>query len=149
MLRRPPRSTRTDTLCPYSTLCRSLLDRVVDAEVDDFEAGAFHHHRDEVLADVVDVALHGADHHGAELRRPGLRQQRAQDVHAALHGVGGPQHLGHEEDAVAEVDADDAHALDQRLGVHPVGRPAALTPDVYAFPTLFLLPVLKFVVHMI
>src|SRR3546814_6344817 len=24
MIRRPPRSTRTDTLCPYTTLCRSL-----------------------------------------------------------------------------------------------------------------------------
>src|SRR3546814_7279713 len=23
MVRRPPRSTRTDTLCPYTTLCRS------------------------------------------------------------------------------------------------------------------------------
>src|SRR3546814_7560158 len=23
MIRRPPRSTRTDTLCPYTTLCRS------------------------------------------------------------------------------------------------------------------------------
>src|SRR3546814_17496266 len=28
MLRRPPRSTRTDTLCPYTTLCRSLHDRM-------------------------------------------------------------------------------------------------------------------------
>src|SRR3546814_19947332 len=27
MLRRPPRSTRTDTLCPYTTLVRSLADR--------------------------------------------------------------------------------------------------------------------------
>src|SRR3546814_16658107 len=26
MIRRPPRSTRTDTLVPYTTLCRSLLD---------------------------------------------------------------------------------------------------------------------------
>src|SRR3546814_13753312 len=25
MIRRPPRSTRTDTLFPYTTLCRSLL----------------------------------------------------------------------------------------------------------------------------
>src|SRR3546814_1884468 len=25
MIRRPPRSTRTDTLCPYTTLCRSLF----------------------------------------------------------------------------------------------------------------------------
>src|SRR3546814_9960409 len=30
MIRRPPRSTRTDTLCPYTTLFRSVLnDRVV------------------------------------------------------------------------------------------------------------------------
>src|SRR3546814_16070098 len=28
MLRRPPRSTRTDTLCPYTTLFRSLRDHV-------------------------------------------------------------------------------------------------------------------------
>src|SRR3546814_10652139 len=27
MIRRPPRSTRTDTLFPYTTLCRSLADR--------------------------------------------------------------------------------------------------------------------------
>src|SRR3546814_14218313 len=27
MIRRPPRSTRTDTLLPYTTLFRSLLDR--------------------------------------------------------------------------------------------------------------------------
>src|SRR3546814_7118582 len=25
MIRRPPRSTRTDTLCPYTTLCRSII----------------------------------------------------------------------------------------------------------------------------
>src|SRR3546814_3576395 len=25
MIRRPPRSTRTDTLCPYTTLCRSAV----------------------------------------------------------------------------------------------------------------------------
>src|SRR3546814_3272763 len=28
MLRRPPRSTRTDTLFPYTTLCRSVQDQV-------------------------------------------------------------------------------------------------------------------------
>src|SRR3546814_19368245 len=27
MIRRPPRSTRTDTLCPYTTLFRSKADR--------------------------------------------------------------------------------------------------------------------------
>ena len=85
-----------------------LLDGAVDAEVDHLEAGALHHHRDQVLADVVDVALDRADHHLADRRRPGLGEQRAQDRHAALHRVGGEQHLGHEQDAVAKVDADDA-----------------------------------------
>ena len=41
-----------------------------------------------------------------------------------LHRVGGEQHLGHEQDAVAEVDADDAHALDERLVEHVVRRPS-------------------------
>src|SRR3546814_8335722 len=31
MRRRPPRSTRTDTRVPYTTRCRSRLDRVDDA----------------------------------------------------------------------------------------------------------------------
>src|SRR3546814_13682471 len=30
MIRRPPRSTRTDTLFPYTTLFRSALDRLPD-----------------------------------------------------------------------------------------------------------------------
>src|SRR3546814_3575190 len=37
MLRRPPRSTRTDTLCPYTTLFRSALQvasPVADADVE-------------------------------------------------------------------------------------------------------------------
>src|SRR3546814_19868183 len=31
MIRRPPRSTRTDTLFPYTTLFRSIGDRLVEA----------------------------------------------------------------------------------------------------------------------
>src|SRR3546814_6037081 len=31
MIRRPPRSTRTDTLFPYTTLCRSQLHEKLDA----------------------------------------------------------------------------------------------------------------------
>src|SRR3546814_20654873 len=30
MIRRPPRSTRTDTLCPYTTLFRSVLGQIRD-----------------------------------------------------------------------------------------------------------------------
>src|SRR3546814_1966165 len=46
MIRRPPRSTRTDTLFPYTTLCRSVGG---DGEVGDGGvlglAGAVRHHR--------------------------------------------------------------------------------------------------------
>src|SRR3546814_5907057 len=38
MIRRPPRSTRTDTLFPYTTLFRSL----------EIQSGALHRHREQV-----------------------------------------------------------------------------------------------------
>jgi hypothetical protein len=90
-----------------------FLDRIVDADVDDLEARALEHHRHQVLADVVDVALDGADHHLADRLGAGFGQQRAQDLHARLHRIRSEQHLGNEQDAVAEIDADDAHPLDQ------------------------------------
>src|SRR3546814_11464869 len=52
MIRRPPRSTRTDTLFPYTTLFRSvgvksLRQKVVDRHViaSNIEREAFHHRR--------------------------------------------------------------------------------------------------------
>src|SRR3546814_20153002 len=46
MIRRPPRSTRTDTLFPYTTLCRSVLlpgreDAIAEAPLTDW--GAMRH----------------------------------------------------------------------------------------------------------
>src|SRR3546814_19698579 len=35
MIRLPPRFTRTDTLFPYTTLCRSLHDIALEVDVDD------------------------------------------------------------------------------------------------------------------
>src|SRR3546814_9713461 len=32
MIRRPPRSTRTDTLCPYTTLFRSKIEKIQEIE---------------------------------------------------------------------------------------------------------------------
>src|SRR3546814_2625702 len=40
MIRRPPRSTRTDTLFPYTTLFRSLLERLVELRIDQRHRGA-------------------------------------------------------------------------------------------------------------
>src|SRR3546814_12300956 len=44
MIRRPPRSTRTDTLLPYTTLCRAARSRV-DAKV--VELAAYRTGKDE------------------------------------------------------------------------------------------------------
>src|SRR3546814_13357543 len=44
MVRRPPRSTRTDTLVPYTTLCRSNMDIVLaDLKVDGKDVDAVLH----------------------------------------------------------------------------------------------------------
>jgi hypothetical protein len=126
-----------------------LLDRIVDAEVDDVEAGALHHHADQVLADVVDVALDRADHQLALLGRAGGGEQGAQDRHPGLHRIRREQHFRDEEDAVAKILADDPHAFHQRLGQHLVGRPAALQQDVGAFLDLLLEPVVEIVVHLL
>ena len=73
-----------------------VLDRVIDAEIHNIETSAFHHHGNEVLADIVDVAFDGPDHHGPKLRCAGFGKQRAQDDHPAFHGVGGQQNFRHE-----------------------------------------------------
>src|SRR3712207_8909601 len=77
MIRRPPRST----LFPYTTLFRSVLlvslkdgiDRLLDAEVDDAVAVVRQDDVHEVLADVVNVALDGGEHHRALRDRKSTR----------------------------------------------------------------------------
>src|SRR3546814_20302361 len=63
MIRRPPRSTRTDTLLPYTTLFRSaVLLRAHDGNApDDLEAGrrAVEEEGGQALARVVGGAQHG------------------------------------------------------------------------------------------
>src|SRR3546814_17039956 len=40
MIRRPPRSTRTDTLFPYTTLFRSIVEAIVERDDAGLRAGA-------------------------------------------------------------------------------------------------------------
>src|SRR3546814_13743376 len=55
MRRRPPRSTRTDTLCPYTTLFRSLAQDGRDLVAQRLAATGGHQHQRVVAAgDVVD-----------------------------------------------------------------------------------------------
>src|SRR3546814_10365090 len=77
MIRRPPRSTRTDTLFPYTTLFRSLVVRVGDeAAVGDLEAadgevvggGAGDGHEVERAAHELDVVVVRSEEHTSELQ---------------------------------------------------------------------------------
>ena len=79
----------------------------------------------------------------------GLGQQRPEDFHPALHGIRREQNLRHEQDAVAKVDADDAHAFDQRIVEHALGRPAARQEDVRRLLDLGLEAVVEVVVHLL
>ena len=93
--------------------------------------------------------LDRADDHLARARRAGLDQQRAENGHAALHGVGRLQHFWDEQDAVPKIDTDDAHALDQRLGQDRVGRPPAVEQDGYGLLDLLPEAVVEVVVHLL
>ena len=96
----------------------------------------------------MDVALDRADHDLADPLDTRLGEQRAEDRHARLHRVRGQQHLGDEEDAVAEVDADDPHPTDERVVQHLVRRPAAAEQDVGALGDLGSETVVEVVVHL-
>ena len=91
----------------------------------------------------------GADHHLAHARRAGFHQQRFENGHAALHGIGGQQHFGHEQNAVAEIVPHDGHACDQRFGQNVIGRPAAFQQNADRFFDLFAHPVIKIVHHLL
>ena len=102
-----------------------LLRRDLHAEVDHVEAGALEHDVDEVLADVVHVALDGAHHERADRLDAGLGEQRPQHVQRAAHRAAGDQHLRHEEVTALEPRADllqrrDEGVEEQRLGRHAV-----------------------------
>src|ERR1700728_2561553 len=94
------------------------------------------------------ISPYGADDDLADRLNAGLGQQRAQNLHAALHRVGRQQHLGDEQDAVAEIDADDAHAFHQRIGQHLLRGPAPSEKDAGGLLALLLEAVVKIVVHL-
>ena len=100
-----------------------LFGRRVHAQVIDLESGALQHDHAHVLADVVDVALNGADHVAAHRLGAGLRDQRPEDDQRALHRASGDEHLGDEEVAFLETAPDLLEGRDEGLeqdvhGVH-------------------------------
>ena len=104
-----------------------LLRGHLHAEVDHLEAGALEHDVDEVLADVVDVALDRAHQELADGLHAGLGEQRPQPLHRAGHRATRDQHLGDEEVAALEPRPDllergDEGVEEQRLRLHVEGQ---------------------------
>ena len=111
---------------------QNSLRRHHHAEVLHLEVVALQHHADDVLADVVDVALHRGHHDpplGAGLglrraRRGGFLRglnERHQVRHRLLHHPGALHHLGEEHLAGAEQIAHRVHAVHQRSFDHVDG----------------------------
>src|SRR6185369_13204340 len=110
-----------------------------DAEVDDLEVVTLQHDADDVLADVVDVALHGGEHDLAggiaavaghaigEVARLFLFHERHEVSDRLLHHAGRLHHLRQEHFSVTEEIADNVHAGHQRAFDH-VQRPLDRQP---------------------
>src|SRR3546814_3949930 len=120
MIRRPPRSTRTDTLCPYTTLFRSdaaaLADRQTErvGEIGGVAACLDRLHRGGRLVGVDQlpaVAFDAADQRavtvktGAQVAGPVERLDVVERLHHVLEGVGvdGPLAVAHAEERLAEI----------------------------------------------
>ncbi len=102
------------------------LELDVGPEVEDFEAAGLEHGGDEVLADVVDVALDRADDDLAPAPRlePRALELGLEDGHGRLHGLGARDELGQEVLALLPeladlLDARDVAVLDDVEEVQP------------------------------
>ena len=125
-----------------------FLNRIVDAKIDHLKTGTFHHHANEVFADIVNIALDSADDHFANFRRAGFHEQRPQNEHASLHCVGRHQYFRHEQNSIAEVDAHDAHSFHQSFGEDVIWCPFALDQNMNSIFDLFFETVVKIIVHL-
>lgn len=90
--------------------------RHVHAQVDDLKAAPFEHRGHEDLADVVQVALDGADHDASGTLHAPLEEVRRDQPEGGLHGSGGDQQFGHEVLVALKPLADLVHRRNHRLG---------------------------------
>ena len=125
-----------------------ILDSIVDADVVDLKARTLEHHGNKVLTDVVDVALHGTDDHGAHWLRTRLRQQGSENSHTPFHSICGEQHFRYEQDTIPEVDTDNCHTIDQRLSKHLLSGPASIEENLRTFLDFLFQSVIQVVVHL-
>ena len=91
-----------------------VLRRHLEAEVDHAVAVVAEDDLDQILADVVDVALHGGQHDHAARGRVRLLHVGLEVGHRRFHGLRRLEHLGHDELIVVEEAADLVHAAQER-----------------------------------
>ena len=99
------------------------LGRHVRAEVDHLEPAALEQRHDEVLPDVVHVALHRADGDAPGRGGLGAGQQRGDDRLRRLERARGDEQLGHEELPALEEAPGFVHRRDERLVDQRRGAP--------------------------
>src|SRR3546814_295218 len=130
MIRRPPRSTRTDTLFPYTTLFRSELRRLHAEQQHprpDERAGSLHRllHHVAQLAGMRDVAFAGHDHRLD-------RQQFPTDL--------GPRQAGGDTDQILEFRLAVPELPDTRIFAEVTRRDADFLPALGADQFLYRFP---------
>ena len=103
------------------------IGRNLDAEVDDAIAVVGENDLDQVLADVVNVALHGCEHNLAARCGVGLLHELFEMIDGGLHGFGRLQHFGHDQLVSVEQAADFGHPCHQ-WAVDNVERVRAFLP---------------------
>src|SRR3546814_19037589 len=105
MIRRPPRSTRTDTLFPYTTLFRQLLFAISD--------GKFHRRLSLCLALRTDdhVAARRARHGSLDRDQAplGVDPDHLEALQSLAHGTHGAGHLLAWENATGRLPRADRH----------------------------------------
>jgi hypothetical protein len=110
--------------------------RDVDTKVNDLEPSALPHHAHQVLADVVEITLNGADHCGVLGADARLNEYWFEDGGRLLHCPGADEHLGNEELAHLEAPSDDVHGRRHRApdarGSAPCSRAARVTSTAVA-----------------
>ncbi len=106
-------------------LVDELRDRHLDPEVGHLVAVVGQDDVDQVLADVVDVALDGADHDPALAAGAAAFQVRFEVGHGPLHRLGRLQHERQLHLPGAEQLADHLHALEEHVVDDRQARPAA------------------------
>ena len=103
-------------------------DRLLDADVDDLVAVVGEDDVDQVLADVVHVALDGGQHDAALAAVVGLLHVRLEVGDRGLHHLGRLQHERQLHLAGAEQLADGLHAVEQRVVDDGQRRPRRPAP---------------------